>query len=50
MLNTIKELGKLRVEERQMKLGAAWYGFRQQTVSNYFEMVAALGLQSWCQG
>ncbi len=28
-----------------MKLGAAWYGFREQTGTNYFEMVAALGLR-----
>lgn len=28
-----------------MKLGAAWYGFGEQTPSNYFEMVAALGLK-----
>lgn len=28
-----------------MKLGAAWYGFRFQTPSNYFEMAAALGLK-----
>jgi len=28
-----------------MKLGAAWYGFRKQTYSNYFEMAAALGLK-----
>jgi sugar phosphate isomerase/epimerase len=28
-----------------MKLGAAWYGFGEQTPSNYFEMAAALGLQ-----
>ena len=28
-----------------MKLGAAWYGFRGQTPSNYFEMAAALGLK-----
>jgi len=27
-----------------MKLGAAWYGFREQTASNYFEMAAALNL------
>ena len=27
-----------------MKLGAAWYGFREQTPANYFEMAAALGL------
>lgn len=29
-----------------MKLGAAWYGFGDQTASNYFEMVAALGLKA----
>ena len=28
-----------------MKLGAAWYGFREQTPANYFEMAAALGLK-----
>ncbi len=28
-----------------MKLGAACYGFREQTVSNYFEIVASLGLR-----
>jgi sugar phosphate isomerase/epimerase len=28
-----------------MKLGAAWYGFREQTAGNYFEMCGALGLQ-----
>jgi len=28
-----------------MKLGTAWYGFGEQTPSNYFEMAAALGLQ-----
>jgi sugar phosphate isomerase/epimerase len=28
-----------------MKLGAAWYGFGEQTPQNYFEMAAALGLQ-----
>lgn len=28
-----------------MKLGAAWYGFREQTSANYFEMAAALGLK-----
>ena len=28
-----------------MKLGAAWYGFGDQTPTNYFEMVAALGLR-----
>lgn len=28
-----------------MKPGAAWYGFRFQTPSNYFEMAAALGLK-----
>ena len=27
-----------------MRLGAAWYGFREQTATNYFEMAAALGL------
>lgn len=27
-----------------MKLGAAWYGFREQTSTNYFGMAAALGL------
>lgn len=28
-----------------MKLGAAWYGFREQTATNYFEMAAGLGLK-----
>jgi len=28
-----------------MKLGAAWYGFRKLSPSNYFEIVAALGLK-----
>ncbi len=28
-----------------MKLGAAWYGFRGQTPTNYFEMAASLGLR-----
>lgn len=28
-----------------MKLAAAWYGFREQTQTNYFEMAAALGLR-----
>ena len=28
-----------------MKLGAAWYGFGKQSPTNYFEMVAALGLR-----
>jgi len=28
-----------------MKLGTAWYGFREQTPANYFEMAAALGLK-----
>jgi len=28
-----------------MKLGAAWFGFRDQTYSNYFEMVRSLGLE-----
>ncbi|GMQ93507.1 MAG: hypothetical protein BMS9Abin12_0984 [Acidimicrobiia bacterium] len=28
-----------------LKLGAAWYGFREQTPTNYFGMVAALGLR-----
>jgi sugar phosphate isomerase/epimerase len=28
-----------------MKLGAAWYGFREQTTTNYFEMAVALGLK-----
>lgn len=28
-----------------MKLGTAWFGFRQQTMNNYFEMAAALGLK-----
>ena len=28
-----------------MKLGAAWYGFREQTAANYFEMASALGLR-----
>ena len=28
-----------------MKLGAAWYGFGDQTPKNYFEMAAALGLK-----
>jgi sugar phosphate isomerase/epimerase len=27
-----------------MQLGAAWFGFRQQTYSNYFEMAASLAL------
>ena len=28
-----------------MKLGAAWYGFGDQTATNYFEMAASLGLK-----
>lgn len=28
-----------------MKLGTAWYGFREQTPANYFEMASALGLR-----
>lgn len=28
-----------------MKLATAWFGFREQTQSNYFEMAAALGLR-----
>ncbi|MCK4517006.1 MAG: sugar phosphate isomerase/epimerase [Spirochaetaceae bacterium] len=28
-----------------MKLGTAWYGFRNQTSVNYFEMASALGLK-----
>ena len=28
-----------------MKVGAAWYGFGDQTPTNYFEMAAALGLK-----
>jgi sugar phosphate isomerase/epimerase len=28
-----------------MRLGAAWYGFGEQTPKNYFEMAAALGLR-----
>lgn len=28
-----------------MKLGSAWYGFREQTPTNYFETAAALGLK-----
>lgn len=28
-----------------MRLGSAWYGFGEQSVSNYFEMAAALGLR-----
>jgi sugar phosphate isomerase/epimerase len=28
-----------------VKLAAAWFGFREQTQSNYFEMAAALGLR-----
>jgi len=28
-----------------MKLGAAWFGFREQTPTNYFEIAAALGLR-----
>ncbi|MFH1927369.1 MAG: sugar phosphate isomerase/epimerase family protein [Chloroflexota bacterium] len=28
-----------------MKLGTAWFGFREQTPANYFEMAAALGLK-----
>ncbi|GMQ94667.1 MAG: hypothetical protein BMS9Abin12_2170 [Acidimicrobiia bacterium] len=28
-----------------LRFGAAWYGFREQTPTNYFEMVAGLGLR-----